>query len=87
MKQKIEIIKREEGRKSLPFKINKAKNGLILVFSICITSLFMLVALDGEAPTSKGEESEIISVFKETYLYDFLDLDNCKKSENIEGSV
>lgn len=86
MKQKIEFIKREEETKSLPFKINKAKRGLILVFSICITSLFMLLTLDGEAPLSK-EENEIISVFKETYLYDFLDLDNCEKSESIEGSV
>ena len=33
------------------------------------------------------EASEIVSVFKESYLYDFLDLENCENMKNSEGSV
>ena len=87
MKQKIEYVKGQEKNENLPSKFSKTKNGLILVFSLCISSLFMLFSLSDTSPPRYEEKSEITSVFKQTYLYDFLDLDNCENTENIEGSV
>ena len=87
MKQKIEYVKGQEKNENLPSKFSKTKNGLILVFSLCISSLSMLFSLSDTSPPRYEEKSEIISVFKQTYLYDFLDLDNCENTENIEGSV
>ena len=87
MKQKIEYVKGQGKTENLPSKFSKTKNGLILVFSLCISSLFMLFSLSDTSPPRYEEGSEIISVFKQTYLYDFLDLDNCENTENIEGSV
>lgn len=86
MKQTISVKEKSEIKGKSKLKNNKAKNGLIFVFLLCFASLFLFFCFGGEE--QKYEEgNEIISVFKESYLYDFLDLDKCGNDENTLGSV
>ncbi len=87
MKQKIQQIKPKEKDETSNKKIDNAKKGILFVFSVCISSLFLFFALAEEAPPSVENSSEVLGVFKQTYLYDFLDLEKCENEQNIEGSV
>ncbi len=82
--KQIENTKKEteEGK-----KINQLRQGIVTVFSLCFASLFIFFAVNEKTPERDWEVSEIVSVFKESYLYDFLDLENCENVKNSEGSV
>ena len=86
MKQIFFVKEKSEIKGKSEEKIHKAKNGLIFVFLLCFASLFLFFCFGGEERKYE-ENNEIISVFKESYLYDFLDLDDCENQENVEGSV
>ena len=84
MKQKIQRIKLNNESTAEGKSVKKIKNGLILVFSLCAASLFIFFTASENIPLSKDGDSALVSVFKETYLNELLDLENC---ENVEGSV
>lgn len=87
MKQSFEPKKKEKINREESKKISEIKNAIIIAFSVCLSSLFIFFALDDKVPKKEFEASEIVSVFKETYLYEFLDFGNCENSKNHEGSV
>lgn len=70
--------------KGYPFK--KARDGALLVFSIFLATLFLLFLNNGSKQNNEAQNDEIISAFKETALYDFLDLEmveNAKSSGEV----
>lgn len=87
MKQEFNQIKNTEGKSKKDEKINQIRNGIVTVFSLCFASLFIFFAVNEKTPEGDKEASEIASVFKESYLYDLLDLENCENKKNSEGSV
>ena len=87
MKQTIQYEKNIESTKKTIVNYNKIKNGILFIFSLCVSMLFLFFALNNELPKREEKASEIVSVFKETNLYDFLDLENCENYENAKGSV
>lgn len=66
--------------KGEPFK--KARDGALLVFSICLAMLFLLFLNNGSKQNNEAQNDEIISAFKETALYDFLDLEMVENAKN-----
>lgn len=77
--------KKEKKQEKRPFQA-KARDGILLVFSICLLALFISFLSDGRIDSEREQNDEIISVFEETPLYDFLDLEMAESTKN-EGEV
>ena len=60
----------------------KARDGFLLVFSLCLATLFIFFLNGGNKENKVEQNDEIISVFKETPLYDFLDLEMTEENKN-----
>ena len=84
MKQEYIFVNQEERSKTQKLKLDKVKGGILTTFAVCMASLFIFFTVSDKAPKNENEENKIVSVFKETYLSDFLDLESY---ENDEGSV
>ena len=75
------------GNKETEEKIKNYILAIMFVFSISfVTLLFLFSSSQLSSKITYGEEDEIKEVFKETAIYDFLDLDMCK-NEKMSGEV
>lgn len=83
MKQIYNTIKDEEKVGAMQKNIKGVRASILTVLSLSFCSLFLFFAVGESSPKKDIVSDEIVSVFKETYLYDFLDLENC---ENIKTS-
>jgi hypothetical protein len=63
-------------------RFKKVRDGALLVFSICLATLFLLFLNNGSKQNNEAQNDEIISAFKETALYDFLDLEMVENAKN-----
>lgn len=77
--------KKEKKQEKRPLQ-TKARDGILLVFSMCLLALFISFLSDGIIDSEREQNDEIISVFKETTLYDFLDMEMTEKAKS-EGEV
>ena len=77
--------KKEKKQEKRPLQ-TKARDGILLVFSMCLLALFISFLSDGRIDSEREQNDEIISVFEETPLYDFLDLEMAESTKN-EGEV
>ena len=78
IKDREEKVNKEEKNSHL----EKARNGVLLVFSVCLASLFIFFLSNARVENKVEQNDEIISVFKETPLYDFLDLEMAEETKN-----
>lgn len=86
MKYYISTKEKKEKKQEKRAIQTKAKDGILLVFSMCLLALFISFLSDGRIDSEREQNDEIISVFKETPLYDFLDMEMTEKAKS-EGEV
>lgn len=82
MKYYIKDREEKENKEEKNSHLEKAINGVLLVFSVCIASLFIFFLSNAGKENKVEQNDEIISVFKETPLYDFLDLEMAEQTQN-----
>lgn len=66
---------------SINKKIKLGGELCLLAFVICALSLMVYFAKKPDEPSLKYENEELVSVFKESDLYDFFDFDEIDKTE------
>ena len=86
MKYYISTKEKKEKKQEKRAIQTKAKDGILLVFSMCLLALFISFLSDARIDSEREQNDEIISVFKETPLYDFLDMEMTENAKS-EGEV
>ena len=86
MKYYISTKEKKEKKQEKRAIQTKARDGILLVFSMCLLALFISFLSDARIESEREQNDEIISVFKETPLYDFLDMEMTEKAKS-EGEV
>ena len=69
-----------EKKNNIKKRINIACELICLAFVVCVLALLVFWVKIKDTPTAKQKDEELVSVFKETELYNFFGFDEIEKT-------